>query len=215
MTTNNQDWLKLANAVFSAKLAPTEALLVHGWGDLHDQTIDFVGNLYQQFKPKLIALNGAPEYELGTPGVDYWRERLITKWQVPAEIIKATSPAPHTLAEAEGFITLAVEAGVKTATVISVPAHILRAFLTNLGVVQNRGLDLKLTPLTYVDVNWTEPLTIRGLVGVHAEEETTRLGRLVGECGRIVEYRAEFEAGNKNYLIASIEDGLDHLGLSR
>ena len=101
------------------------------------------------------------------------------------------------------------ERKISEAIVLSVPQHIVRAFLTDLGVILEAGLTVRLHPKTLTRVNWFQAIVIRNLS--MSNEHTTRLGRMAAEFARIAEYRRRFESGDEGFKIASVEEGLKHL----
>ncbi|TSC67214.1 MAG: hypothetical protein G01um101472_484 [Parcubacteria group bacterium Gr01-1014_72] len=204
-------WSKLFNEVYRDDVVPADALFVHGWGDLHEQLAPFVANFFKTSGARYLFLNGEESYSPGFPGARWFVEELV-RGGVPHNAIVPVLPGKHTLHEAEGFIGAAVERDVKSAVVISVPAHILRAYLTNLGVALKKGLSIKLSARTLTGTYWEEEVEIEGLMGTVHRERTTRLGRLVSECARIVEYRRRYEEDPSGFAIASVEEGLAHLG---
>lgn len=207
---NIRDWTQLANIIFSNKGAKSEAFFVHGWSDLSDQMIEFVVSLHHKFHPRMIVLNGLKEYEIGKVGLEYWRKKLSDRG-IDKNIIRFIHPdnSLHTFAEARAFMDLAVKEKIGSALIISVPQHIVRAFLTNLGVARQNRIKTNLHPCTIPKIDWHEKINIDSPMG--PKEETTRLGRVFGECARIIEYRKRYEDGNKNYLVARVKEGIDYL----
>ena len=60
-----------------------------------------------------------------------------------------------------------------------------------------------------VDCDWGESVTIRKITG---EEITgTRLNQSLADLDRIALYRKRYLDGDKNYVIASVEEGLNHV----
>ena len=208
---NHKNWLELANRVFAFPVIPAEALFVHGWGDLHEEILHLVGQTCVRTKPRIIILNGEEAYEAGSQGFSYWQKFLVQKYKIDKQIIRKFLPGKHTLDEAKGFLKIAEEEKLNSAILISVPPHIIRAFLTVLGEIQARILDIALYPQTLKAVAWEEPVVISGITSDAGDENTTRLGRLVAECARIVQYRQRFQAGDNNFVIASVEEGLEYL----
>lgn len=209
---NHSDWIEFSNHIFSEKNISVDAIFVHGWGDLCDRTIKFVAEIFKKYSAKTILLNGHEHYEKDAPGLSYWKDNLVNKYKIPQFSIRSTAPADHTLAEAKEFINFAQSNDFFSAAVVSVPMHIGRAFLTNLGVMKERGLDLKLYPCAYIDIDWTKQIKVCKLASPHADEITSRLGCLMGECARIVEYRERYMNGD-SYIIATVKEGLDYLNL--
>ncbi len=213
MEINYSDWAELTNKVFNAsngKDISAEAIFVHGWGDLHKEVIEFVSDLYKKSGAKFIVLNGEKEYEIGSPGLDYWTGKLVER-RIPKSSVHSVLPAKHTFQEAEGFMNFAKGKSIKSGILVSVPMHISRAFLTNVGVMKKINLKIRLLPATVKNISWGKDITIRGLLNHDFEENTSRLGRFASELGRVLQYRQNYENGDKNYLIASIKEGLDYL----
>src|SRR3989344_4994569 len=208
---NHKNWLELANRIFAFPVLTAEALFVHGWGDLHEEILELIGKTYTRIKPRVIVLNGEEEYEFGAPGFSYWQKCLVEKYNIDKQTIRKFLPGKHTLNEAKGFLKIAEEEKINSAILISVPPHIIRAFLTVLGEVQAQKLKIALYPLTLKAVAWAGEIVISGITSDAEDENTTRLGRLVAECARIVQYRQRFQTGDKNFVIASVEEGLEYL----
>ena len=85
----------------------------------------------------------------------------------------------------------------------------MRAFLTNLGTLKEKGVNLTIWPQTLQKINWETNITIKPLMG--ETEKTTRLGRFGEEILRIINYRKKFEDGDKKYAIATVIEGLNYL----
>jgi hypothetical protein len=202
---------KLVNQIYqgSEVITNSDAVFVHGWGDLHDEMIGLTAKIFKESGAKLILLNGASEYELGSPGFKYWKQELTRKFGIPVELISETKPAENTLIEALALAEFVRKQKISRLIVLSVPQHIVRAFLTDLGVMNEARLTASLNPKTITNASWLEPITIRNLSG--SDEHTTRLGRIAAEFARVNEYRARFESGDKGFTIASIEEALKHL----
>ncbi len=207
---NQSEWLFLANELLSPVLPQTsfDAFFVHGWADLHDEMIEFVGVAYKKYKPRLVLINGEKEYEPGKPGVEYWKTEL-EKRGIPRDAIRGAIPGLHTLYEAKSFCAIGAAEKLSKILVISVPQHVIRAFLTNVGWALHEKLPFRFAGRSMAGVEWNEPISVEGLMNNH--EETTRVGRLVSECGRIVKYRSLYEAGDDNCAIASFNEGADHI----
>lgn len=208
---NVANWTQLATKVFRAPMQPTDVIFVHAWADLVEETAALVGSLYAAH-PQPIILNGLKEFAPGRPHISIWKQLLTTRYSIPEDMITVTPTMSQTREEAEGFLTLAFERGFTYATVVSVPQHIVRAFLTDLGIMQEKGLSLSLFPQTPQDINWFEDIYIPATTPpAHELQHCLRIGRVFGECARIFDYRKRYEAGDKTFAIASIEEGLTHL----
>jgi hypothetical protein len=210
---NHRDWLELANKCFDQSPISVDALFVHGWGDLHDEIIAHTAKLYKEAGAKLIILNGEDVYDHvpDSPGYQYWFDALTKKYGVPAHAITHFKPGRQTREEGEGFMKIAQEKSLKSAAIISVPQHIMRAFLTDLGVMQKMNMDLKLYPRTLPGMDWNKHILVAGLFNGGKPEDTTRFGRLVSECIRIVEYRKLSQTQPDHYTIATVAEALKHL----
>lgn len=205
-------WTKLANYVLTREdIIPADAFFVHASGDLYDETLELIAKLYNVIRPRGIFLNGLGQYATDFPGIEYWRNILVEKYHISLPVIRVIQPAIHTLAEANEFIRVAEAEKITTALVISVPVHILRAFLTNVGVLQKLSLPIKIYPQTFKNSDWEKKVVIRGLEGVHVSDDTVRVGRFAGECARIMKYRQLYKQGNDSYCIASIEEGISYI----
>lgn len=205
-------WLKLGNQIFSFDKYPekVDALFCHGWSDLKDDEIAHIAKCYERFQPSAIVLNGLDNYTVGDVGLAYWKEQLVSKYNIPESVIRSVPPAVNTASEAKSFMDFALVESIKSALIISVPMHILRAFLTNIGVTKQINHKMSLYPSTFKDIDWQGKIKVQGYYSLDANVETSRLGRLIGECGRIVEYRKRYEAG-EDFVIASVKEGLDYI----
>lgn len=211
-TRHIRKWSEFAHSLSNVTLREADAVFVHGWGDLFEELLGTVAEVYRRTNAKHILLNGEPLYDgNGSPGYATWKEALIKEVRISENCIHSVTPARHTLEEAQGFIALAEKLQVQRVVVVSVPQHIGRAFLTDLGVMLARGRDMQLVPATVRHIDWYAPITVYGLVHTDHAEQTTRLGRLMAECARIMYYRERYESGDPAYVIASIEEGLEHL----
>ena len=208
-------WGELVNRIFfnPPQGVLADVVFVHGWGDLHDEMIELAAGVFRQSGAKYILLNGATEYEVSLPGFSYWKEWLTAKYGISAELILETKPASNTQIEAQELRAFLTEKNLSSAVILSVPQHITRAFLTDLGAINEAKPSISLYPRTLSNVDWGELITIHNLSG--AKEHITRLGRMAAEFARIVEYRRRFEDGDKNFTIASVEEGLNHLEASQ
>ena len=205
-------WSEFSHALSIVSLLEADAVFVHGWGDLFEELLGTVAEVYRRTNAKHIILNGEPLYDgNGSPGYATWKQALMQQVRISEDCIHRVTPARHTLEEAQGFIVLAEKLQVRRAVVVSVPQHIGRAFLTDLGVLLARGSSLHLMPTTVRHIDWYTPITVYGLIHTEHAEQTTRLGRLMAECARIMYYRERYEAGDPAFVIASIEEGLAHL----
>ncbi|MDZ4243808.1 MAG: hypothetical protein U1C57_01750 [Candidatus Doudnabacteria bacterium] len=208
-------WSHLVNRIldYCSKKVIADAIFVHGWGDLHDEMIELTARVYKESGAKFILLNGAKEYEIGAPGFEYWKESLVKKHRIPPESVTGIESASNTLIEAQRLKHFIEEKRISSISIISVPQHIIRAFLTDLGVISQGNSNISLYPKSLKEVDWAEPIVIRNLSG--ANENTTRLGRLAAEFARILDYRKRMKDGDNNFIIASAKEGLEHLEKER
>ena len=202
-------WTTFANLVLQPRNVTAEAIFVHGWGDQRDELIALVAQCYQQCRAKLIILNGHEHYEIGGPGVDYWHSALIERHGVPPAAIVTIPAADHTGAEAEALMEFAKKEKLASVVIISHPVHIVRATLTQIGAMHKHGLDLKLYPKTFADIDWDEVITIQSLAS-DGPETTRRLARLYGEAARMMKYSAIHEAGDDSFTMAPIGEGIEY-----
>lgn len=201
--------MKLTDLVFKDRKISVDALIVHGWGDLAEEMIEYTAKTFKETKARYIALNGADEYERGAPGYLYWKNSLTKKYFINQKAIIKAKASMHTGKEAKSFAECMHTHHITKACILSVPQHIVRAFLTNLHAVQNIGLKVRLYPKTIKTADWHEKIIIRHPLGY--TDITTRIGRFASDFGRIIEYRSRVEQGDKNYLMASLQEGIKHL----
>lgn len=203
-------WSALFNIVYEEKPHPVDALFVHGWGDLYEEMLELTARFFKDSGARYIVLNGESAYDdiPDAKGITYWRSEL-SRMDVPGDVIQSVRPARHTLEEAKGFIEFAQQHRILRAAVLSVPQHLLRAFLTDLGVMKDTGATIALYAYTLSRIDWDKEIEVHGLSG-SVPERTTRAGRLVGECARIMEYRRRMEQGEE-FTIASVPEALAYL----
>ncbi len=200
----------LVTKIFSLEEKSTEGIFVHAWNDLRSETLDYIGHLYQQFHPRYIILNGLEHYELDRPGFSYWKDVLIKDHGVPEEIIIPIAPAVNTGEEARNLMDLVKEKNILSLGIVSVPMHIVRAFLSDLAAMNEKNLDLDITCLVPPSVNWFAKIEINHTSG-GPKETTIRLGRFAAEIARIIEYNKAMLGGDKRFIVASPEEGLKYL----
>jgi len=201
-------WASLIKEIWKERLRTADAIFVHAWADLHEKSILHVAELKRASKSRYIVLNGASEYEKMGPGFDYWKKKLMTLGIKEHEIV-STSPAMNTQEEARALLNFLKRKKLTNAYVYSVPQHIMRAFLTDLGVLNASRFKGKIFPSTLKDVKFNESITIMPLAG--KKEETTRLGRFAEEVARIVDYQERYKKGDKKFTMVSVQEGLDYL----
>ncbi|HBV01194.1 MAG TPA: hypothetical protein DEF00_02230 [Candidatus Taylorbacteria bacterium] len=208
---NFQEWLEVVDAVYSGNGASREAIFVHGWPDLIKETMAFVAKLYLESDRPKVVLNGLATYGVGAPGVSKCRDLLLEHGVVASDIHEIPD-AKYTHAEADEFMKFAASRALSSATIVSVPQHLLRAFLTDFAVMKTAGLTLSLYPriVPRESFGWQEMYEFMPLLKKEPER-ATRLARFATECVRVLEYRARMEAGEKGYDIASISEAHKYL----
>ena len=208
---NLQEWLEVVDAVYSGNGASREAIFMHGWPDLIKETMAFVANLYLESGRPKVVLNGLSSYGVGTSGVLECRG-LLLQHGVLASDIHEIPYAEYTHAEGHEFMKFAASHALSSATIVSVPQHLLRAFLTDLAVMKTAGLDLALYPRTVQRefFDWRDTYEFMPLLKKEPEH-ATRLARFATECIRILDYRIRMEAGEKGFDIASISEAHQYL----
>src|SRR3989344_3086670 len=122
---NPADWTTFANLVLQPRQAKAEAVFVHGWGDLHDELIAQAAECYRQYQASMLIINGYKQYEVGGPGVGYWRDALVNRHGIPPDVIKMIPPSPHTGAEAEALMELVKKENLKSLVIVTHPVHIV------------------------------------------------------------------------------------------
>ena len=202
---------ELIALIFSEKPRHSEVIFIHAWGDLFEEILAHAAKMYKQCAAKYIVLNGLENYELYKPGFSDWKDSLTKNYGVSREMILAINPAYNTGEEARELMNFIAARQIKSVLIISVPQHIIRAFLTDLGAMCEKGLSLDLNCSTFDHVAWHEKIEVESDSPGGSQEITTRLGRFGSEILRIIEYRKAVEEGNKNFVIASIEEGLMYL----
>ncbi len=205
---NDKPWAELLKEISRKREIKAEVIFAHAWGDLHNESIRFVFGLKKRLHVKYILLNGANEYEIGCPGFNYWKEKLVLLGVREKEIV-AMNPAMNTQEEAREFVQFLKNKKLTRAIVYSVPQHILRAFLTDLGVMDAIKFKGEIYPAALKGINFDEVIQINPLA--NKQEKTTRLGRFAEEIERINDYRKKYLEGDKNFTIASVQRGLEYL----
>ena len=200
---------KLVNFILAAKIEPADAIFAHGWGDLKDQSLGFLPEVFKKSGAKFLLLNAIENYQTGEPGFSFWKERLVSAG-VPSRAVQAVGSGKTTLEEAAALAGFLKDKNISDLIVYSVPQHVCRAFLTDLEAIKKSGLTTKLHPLTLKGIDWETPVTIHNLI--MPKEDTTRLGRFAAELWRISEYRERYERG-EDYSIATAAEALKYLGL--
>lgn len=206
---------ELIALIFSEKPRHSEIIFIHAWNDLFEEILAHVAKMYKQCAAKYIILNGLENYELYKPGFSDWKDALMKNYGIPAEAILAINPARNTSEEARELMNLVAVRQIKSVLILSVPQHIVRAFLTDLGAMREKGLSLDLSCSTLNHVAWHERIEVQSDSLSGSQEITTRLGRFGSEILRIIEYRKAVEEGNKNFVIASLEEGLTYLKIKK
>lgn len=89
---------------------------------------------------RFVVINGTTrdqwrETHIGFGGSDMWRE-LLNQEEVPDEYIFGTGPAYHTGAEADELVRIARERVLQVVTIVAMPYHILRCFLTTIKAME-------------------------------------------------------------------------------
>lgn len=213
MEINHKDWIKITDIIFDQQIMPVEAVFLHGYLDLMEETKDFVTDVYKKSGAKYLVLNGEGEVEFGPFGFDYLKKEFI-KHGVEDQNIFGVTPGRNTKDETMGFMKFAKDKNVKNGMVISAPMFVVRAFLTNLVFIKEWGMDVKLYPITFKNINWHKKIIIRPYTFDNPEikdESSSRLAKHAGEWGKIIQYRYLYESGDKNYSISSIKEGLEYL----
>jgi hypothetical protein len=207
----NNEWSRLVNKIFLPQKFLAEAVFVHAWNDLREEIIDLTAKTFYECDARTLILNGLNEFETGEPGFTYWKNALVQRG-ISAESILETTPAVHTGIEAKELALLINKYKISTVAIISVPMHIVRAFLTDLATInKDKNPTVQLLPLTLPSINWLQEIEIKSISGLI--ERTTRLGRFADEFKRILDYQAESKANNPNFKIATFQEGIAHLHL--
>lgn len=206
---------ELIDLIFSEKPRNSEVIFIHAWDDLSEEMLAHVAKMYKQCAAKYIILNGLENYELYKPGFSDWKDSLTKNYGVSREAILAINPAHNTGEEARELMSFVAVRQIKSVLILSVPQHIVRAFLTDLGAMREKGLSLDLSCSTLDQVVWHERIKVESGSLNGSKEITTRLGRFGSEILRIIEYRKAVEEGNKNFVIASLEEGLAYLKIKK
>lgn len=201
---NFQEWLEVVDAVYSGNGLSSEAIFVHGWPDLIPETMALVARLYLESNHPMVVLNGLSSYGVGAPGISECRNLLQAKG-IPSSDIHEILDAEYTLAEAREFLAFAKERSISSATIVTVPQHLLRAFLTDLGAMQATSAHLSLYPRTIPpgEFAWEDTYGFMPLLAPEPER-ATRLARFAAECARIIDYSERMKAGDSKYTMASI-----------
>ncbi len=201
-------WSHLAYALSITPLPKkVDVVFIHAFDNFLDELLRRAGEISKIFPGVTVVINGATSYEVGGRGVEYARKKLEAEG-VSSLCIFETLPALHTNAEAQAFARFAKEHSIESAIVLTIPPHLMRAYLTSVHVFGECPARIQLVPQTIL-VDWDTKVEIAGLVSI--PEKTSLIGRLYSECARIMKYRMLYEAGDSAYGIASIREGMLHL----
>ncbi len=208
---SHQAWALFFNTIWKfPQDKKADAVFVHGWGDLYEKMIPYAAQLFHASGARLLALDGSPSYTGdGSPGYDFWKKSLVALG-VPESAIQGVLPAVHTSDEARSFMALAKKLEISSAYILSVPVHIMRAYLNQVAELTAAEFECRLYPATLKGTDWEEEIVVHSLGNKTADPSAFRIGRLVDECARIMEYRERFLQG-EDFRIASIEEGITYL----
>lgn len=160
MEINYKDWIEITNKIFDQEVVGAEAVFLHGYLDLREETLNFVTATYKKSGAKYLVLNGAGENEFGPYGFIFMKGEFV-KRAIPEENIFGIPPAYNTREEALGYMNFAKEKSIKRGIVISAPMFVIRAFLTNVAFIKEWNLDIKLYPTTFKNIDWQEKVILR------------------------------------------------------
>jgi hypothetical protein len=138
----------------------------------------------------LFVINGTTQAEWDRRGIKFggtemWRA-LLVKNNVRPTAILATGTAYHTGTEADELICIAKERMLKRVTIVAMPYHILRCFLTAIKAMEKAGHYLDVYNLTLPFLFWGKTAPKVLLDG--SFEQGIRLDHIAGEHARIKEY---------------------------
>lgn len=213
-----KDVMFVAAALCDALPQETDAVCVHAQNDLQKELLAVVADptvgLYHKLFPRSpkILLNGLLRYEKAEAswGFEEWRRILEGSLAVKLGDVLSLGVSRHTGEEAEAVLRYCRQYGWKSLTVAATPYRLPRCFLTVLGAMHHRDLDLKLHCLTVPRVNWSQ--RVEKLSVMQGAVVGTRFAQLEAELERIVKYREAYLAGDLAVTpIASIEEGLTYL----
>jgi len=208
--------LMVLAAVLQDKLpSRADAIFVHAANDLQYELLTGVADFYHCLGPKpKIVFNGLDKYETfpGSFGSAEWKSILCGPLGVKKEDVILIPPAVHTGREAEECISLCAKNGWKNLIIAARPVHILRCFLTSLGVTRQMCLNLKIYCFT-IPCAWNATAEVYKITGIKIVD--TNFGHLIEELERIKTYHDKYVSGDPNISpIASFEEGLKYF-LSR
>lgn len=206
--------LTLLTAAVLRDIQPSgaDAVFAHSGNDLEIDLLVAVAALCRRLRyqsPKMV-LNGLEQYESikGSWGYKEWTTRLYSPLGFGKDNIVLIPPAPHTGKEAEEFMRLCQKNKWKRVVIAARPYHMPRCFLSQLGWAQKLNMDLRIYCLT-VDCDWGEKVVKRMVTG--GDIDGTRLNQLLADLDRIELCRQKYLAGDANFVIASAEEGLNHI----
>lgn len=141
-------------------------------------------------KIPFVVINGTTREQWKEKGIEFggtemWRG-LLKQEETPNEYILATGPAYHTGAEADELVHMAREKQWKASTIVAMPYHILRCFLTVIKAMEKAQHYLNIYNLTLPSLFWRKSAPKVLLSGTF--EEGTRIDHILSEHARIKDY---------------------------
>ncbi len=187
------DPLKLSKAtllVHRDKRPKTDAVFIHG-SSINSPELDNVllklGALIAREQQCPVVINGISEREctekkLAYPGYEVWKDKL----EALGVNILTIPRSPHTAAESDAILDLAVEKGWKSVTIMAFPTHILRCMLQMVFCQKRKGMTMPVYARTLETVDWQMPAKKTVLGG--GVEEGLLLDQVESEYTRLVKY---------------------------
>lgn len=213
-----KNWGKLVAAVMTNPTVGTDLVCIFDRNDLQTELLAVAAELCKTIHPQPhVAINGRATYEAreGSWGCAEWTRILWQEHKIPKELLLAIEPAQHSGEEAERFVDLCIRNAWKRVTIMAPPYYLPRCFLSMLGVMRAKGVELQLDCRTLSQMRWEEYTTKHAVTG-GVVVKGTRFDHLDDELDRILAYRSRYEAGDVAISpIASIRQGVEYLERNR
>lgn len=208
-----KEWALFCSVVLCGYLPKqADAIFVHAQDDLKDELLERVAELYFDLHPNpKIVLNGLAKYENkeNPSGYKEWRRDLYYLDVKLIDILKIPE-ARHTGEEAIEIVKLCEDNGWKKLIIAATPQHLARCFLTILGVLEMRRINLSVYCLTVPNSDWHGDLEKYSVI--QGSVIDNRFGHFKQEFNLIRQYRYRYLSGDHKITpLISVKSALDYL----